>query len=222
MKEQFKDQETKAPVYIVKNGLTLEGCDAIVKGLKDKTEEASHQEVDKEGRGYLTKKNAGVRNSTIYWFMDPELKITLDNWVKVANYQAGWQYDLVDSEMLQFTKYDGADKQHYSWHTDGQGCHYAKRNFTYKENPQSLVDIRQPNLVGTVRKISLSAILNDDYEGGEFQTMHLDQGKPAIRTIKPEKGSIILFPSSLYHRVKPVTKGIRYSVVAWYGGPPFK
>jgi hypothetical protein len=47
--------------------------------------------------------------------MDLELKRNLDNWVKVANYQAGWQYDIVDSEMLQFTKYDGADKQHYSW-----------------------------------------------------------------------------------------------------------
>lgn len=216
---RFKDNETQSPVYIIKNGLVDAGVDSLVENLKDKTEQAFHQAGP---INELIPSTDETRNSTVHWFMDKQLKETLDDWVKVANYQAGWQYDLVDSEMLQFTKYDGADKQHYSWHTDGQGCHYAKRNFTYKENPQSLVDIRQPNLVGTVRKISLSAILNDDYEGGEFQTMHLDQGKPAIRTIKPEKGSIILFPSSLYHRVKPVTKGIRYSVVAWYGGPPFK
>jgi hypothetical protein len=47
---QFKDQETQAPVYIVKHGLVDEGCDAIIQGLKDKTDEASHQEVDKEGK----------------------------------------------------------------------------------------------------------------------------------------------------------------------------
>ncbi|MEC7191643.1 MAG: 2OG-Fe(II) oxygenase [Pseudomonadota bacterium] len=37
-----------------------------------------------------------------------------------------------------------------------------------------------------------------------------------------KRGDVIVFPSYLHHRVKPVTKGVRYSIVAWYGGPPFK
>ena len=36
------------------------------------------------------------------------------------------------------------------------------------------------------------------------------------------KGSIIVFPSFLWHRVKPVTKGVRYSLVVWNLGYPFK
>ena len=74
-----------------------------------------------------------------------------------------------------------------------------------------------------VRKISVSAILNEDYEGGELQFKTLTpMGKVQIATVKGNKGDVIVFPSYINHRVTPVTKGTRYSVVAWYGGPPFK
>ena len=36
------------------------------------------------------------------------------------------------------------------------------------------------------------------------------------------QGSIIIFPSHVWHRVKPVTKGVRYSLVVWHLGYPFK
>jgi len=36
------------------------------------------------------------------------------------------------------------------------------------------------------------------------------------------KGSIIVFPSFLWHRVKPITRGTRYSLVLWQLGYPFK
>jgi PKHD-type hydroxylase len=55
----------------------------------------------------------------------------------------------------------------------------------------------------------------------EFKTVN-DDGEFEITNIKPKTGSVIVFPSYVHHRVKPVTKGTRYSVVAWYGGPPFK
>ena len=37
-----------------------------------------------------------------------------------------------------------------------------------------------------------------------------------------QKGSVVVFPSHLWHRVKPVTKGTRYSLVMWNLGYPFK
>ena len=40
--------------------------------------------------------------------------------------------------------------------------------------------------------------------------------------IKEKKGTIIVFPSYLVHRVKPVVKGTRYSLVVWFCGEPFK
>ena len=42
-----------------------------------------------------------------------------------------------------------------------------------------------------------------------------------ITPIEATAGSVIVFPSSMEHRVAPVTKGIRYSVVCWFLGPPF-
>ena len=40
--------------------------------------------------------------------------------------------------------------------------------------------------------------------------------------IEAKKGDLVVFPSFIDHKVAPVTKGTRYSVVVWYGGPPFK
>jgi PKHD-type hydroxylase len=71
-----------------------------------------------------------------------------------------------------------------------------------------------------VRKLSLSLLLNDDFEGGEF---HINQGNEKQPIIVPtKKGRAILFPSFMIHRVTPVTKGIRRSLVVWVLGPKFQ
>ena len=65
---------------------------------------------------------------------------------------------------------------HYNWHTDGQGCHLNARKSTVFHNKSRRDEFKtysQANLLGTVRKISVSAILNDDYEGGELLFRYL-------------------------------------------------
>ena len=57
--------------------------------------------------------------------------------------------------------------------------------------------------------------LNDDYEGGDL--ILYDGG-----TMKQNKGSMVFFPSYLHHKVSPVTKGTRYSLVMWFLGPPLR
>ena len=37
-----------------------------------------------------------------------------------------------------------------------------------------------------------------------------------------EQGSIIIFPSFVYHQVTPVTRGLRQSLVGWIAGPTFR
>lgn len=95
---------------------------------------------------------------------------------------------------LQFTKYE-APSQHYTWHQDsGPNC--------------------------GIRKLSLSLQLSDpdDYEGGELEFMlGADPGR-----FEKKRGLIGFFPSWTLHRVTPVTKGTRYSLVAWVSGPPFR
>ena len=72
-----------------------------------------------------------------------------------------------------------------------------------------------------VRKLSMSVILNDNFDGGEFEFASYGKEKCEITPIKAMAGSVIVFPSSMEHRVAPVIKGIRYSVVVWFLGPPF-
>ena len=71
----------------------------------------------------------------------------------------------------------------------------------------------------------MTLCLNDatEYEGGEFEFDFKDKTKtdPIVCEQIKKKGSIIVFPSFVWHRVKPVTKGTRYSLVAWNLGKPF-
>ena len=66
------------------------------------------------------------------------------------------------------------------------------------------------------RKLSMTIVLNSDFEDGDFE---FKDG--FIENLKLEEGSIIVFPSFKEHRVTPVTRGIRYSLVAWFVGPPY-
>ena len=95
---------------------------------------------------------------------------------------------------LQFTRYQ-APGEHYEWHID------------------------RGNQAG-VRKLSLSLQLSnpEDYEGGDLELWYGGEPLKASR----ERGIITFFPSYVMHRVTPVTKGTRYSLVAWISGPPFK
>ena len=105
----------------------------------------------------------------------------------------------LDNNQLQYSTYGEGD--HYSWHID---------------TLDREID----------RKLSFSYILNDDYEGGEFQVArwkydHKDIGGEII-TVPGGAGSMIVFPSTTPHRVLPVTKGIRKSLVGWFVGVPLR
>jgi PKHD-type hydroxylase len=97
-------------------------------------------------------------------------------------------------EGLQFTQYQSPNG-HYGFHTD-----------------------RIPN--GLIRKLSITIQLSDplDYTGGdlELKTSEIEQFAPR------DQGCLTMFPSYILHRVKPVTDGTRYSLVAWVTGKKFK
>lgn len=70
------------------------------------------------------------------------------------------------------------------------------------------------------RKLSVSVQLSnsDEYEGGDLQFMINQKVINAPRT----KGTVVVFPSFIMHRVTPITKGVRQSIVAWLAGPPYR
>ena len=214
----YEYRHNTLPCFVINNVLNAQDCDNIIADQKDKLEKASHEW---KGENVVGGKK-DTRDSSVAWYEHPSLSNIITSCVDTVNYEAGWRYDIVAHELFQFTEYKKG--QHYAWHTDGPGCcHISARKSSMIHKSDALHYTQQTNLLGTVRKISISAILNDDYKGGELQfrtlspTGQLEESSVACKT-----GDIIVFPSYLHHRVKPVTKGVRYSIVAWYGGPPFK
>lgn len=139
-----------------------------------------------------------VRKSDIAFLFANEA----NNWIfqRVASIIANlnerfFRFDLLGlSEGLQFTKYS-APGQKYGRHIDnGMGLPVRKLSFT--------LQLSKP----------------DDYQGGDLCLYLSEKAIPMQR----KQGYVAVFPSWTLHEVKPVTKGTRYSLVAWVTGPPFK
>ena len=147
----------------------------------------------------------GVRKSDVIWLNEQWIYELIWPFMANANERAEWKYNVVGTESCQLTRYtkDGF----YTWHMDSLGSH-----------SEVFDDPNNKFLYGYTRKLSMSVILNSDFEGGEFELAFLKK-KDQVPAVLPS-GSVIVFPSSMHHRVAPVTKGIRYSLVAWFVGPP--
>ena len=170
-------------------------CQMVIdKGMSLKKEIAAVGMGNPDGSGVDTKK----RITTISWipFKDmPEMYRDIEKTMLQANNNHFGFEGMQLTEPGQFTHY--LEGGFYEWHMDNdvQGLR------------------QQP-----VRKISMTLLLSDPstFEGGELEFM--DKGK----TAKLKQGQAVFFASWLQHRVKPVTKGERKSLVMWFGGPPFK
>jgi len=166
-------------------------------------------EVDMEDATIEANKIKEHRSSSISWLKRDDttefIYSKVLQLIYMENVNNKWNFDYDAIEDLQFTRYDKS--QHYNWHADQTSTAYQ---FVDEE------------LSGKIRKISFSIILNDDFEGGDFQ---FEVGAPyeedRIITLTPSKGCAIVFPSFKFHRVTPVTKGVRYSLVGWICGKPF-
>ena len=155
------------------------------------------------------------RNSNIVWMNDRWIYKEIHPYVHQANANAGWNFNWDHSENCQFTKYEKG--QFYDWHCDSWDKPYFNQN-----NPQDPTN-------GKIRKLSVTLSLSDpkDYKGGEleFDFRNMDPDKKRhlykCKEILP-KGSLVVFPSFVWHRVCPVKKGSRYSLVIWNLGYPFQ
>jgi PKHD-type hydroxylase len=204
------------PYYYFSNALTLKFCDEIIKYGKMQQEQIaligetnSNKKLTKDELKNLKKK----RNSEIVWLNDPWIYKEILPYVHQANKNGEWNFKWDFSESCQFTKY--ALNQYYNWHCDSWPGGYNKPN--------------DPNFHKKIRKLSVTVCLSDpkDYEGGDlqFNINHPELSKKQNIKNCPDsryKGSIVIFPSFVYHRVTPVQKGTRYSLVIWNLGYPYE
>jgi len=161
------------------------------------------------------------RKSDIVWMNDTWIYKEIHPYIHEANQKAGWNFEWDWSESCQFTKYGVG--QYYGWHCDSWDKPYVR--------PQN-EDGTYPPDHGKIRKLSVTISLShpDEYEGGNLEfdfRNQIDWEKDKKAKIKEcteirPRGSIIIFPSFVWHRVAPVTKGTRYSLVIWNLGQPWR
>ncbi|MAY81988.1 MAG: 2OG-Fe(II) oxygenase [Deltaproteobacteria bacterium] len=135
----------------------------------------------------------GIRSCTVRWLEDDWIQSLLWSYVEQANHR-GFNVAIDRQSEMQFTEYTAEQGGHYGWHHDVQW------------NGQSGLD----------RKLSVTVQLSgaDEYEGGDFEFEELKTNAD-FRS----KGTVLVFPSYLRHRIHPVTAGTRRALVAWFFGP---
>lgn len=170
-------------------------CDLIVaRAGQYKPEEATvgFEETRRDDHSY--------RSSTIRW-MDVEMeKAIVDRMMHFVwrSNRSNFGVEIVGPFDLQFTEYLGTQKGKYDWHQD-----------VWLESPRPYD-----------RKLSVVVQLSDpeNYKGGEFEFF----GIAAPGASFAPRGSLLIFPSFLQHRVLPVTSGTRHSLVSWIEGPRWR
>ena len=190
---------------IIRYALTKQDQTALTGGT------SNFKNLDQQRQRNLFKQ----RNSKIVWLNDPWIYRSIMPFVAKANINAGWNFQYDVSEQCQFTKY--GEGQFYDWHCDSFDDPYGERN------QKNVSD----EFKGKIRKLSVTVSLSDPntYRGGELEFSF--SGSPNQRPVTEEcktilpKGSIVVFPSYVWHRVKPVLSGTRYSLVIWNCGNPF-
>ena len=166
--------------------------------------DAGHQNAPEKAKvgggdkgGYDTKK----RETTISWIpfkQMPDMYKVIENQLSIINLNH-FMFDTVGlTEPAQFTEYP--KKGFYDWHMDLNAFGVGGQH--------------------PIRKISMTCLLSDpsEFTGGDLMFSEMGNNKP----LQLKQGQAIFFASFLRHKVAPVKKGVRRSLVMWFGGTPFK
>ena len=172
---------------------TPEQCQLIINA--GRSEPVQDGQVGGGAKGVIDTKTRTSHISWIPFNKMPEMYSTLEQIVnKTNNNHFGFEGVKI-TEQAQYTEYPAGG--FYDWHIDSD-----------------IVGMNEP----PVRKISMTCLLSheSEFEGGGLELM--SDGKIA----RPKQGQAIFFASYIRHRVIPITKGVRKSLVMWFGGPSFK
>ena len=185
---------TTSPIF------TPEECKDIIKiGHQQQPQYARVGHFDDKGKAAVGGKKDIKKITTISWIpfkLMPDMYRRIEATMLQVNGNHFGYEGMRITEMAQFTEYPKGG--FYDWHMDADAS-------CQNEPP--------------VRKISMTVLLSDpaDFKGGKLELLTEDVKLPQLI-----QGQAIFFCSLLRHRVNKVTKGIRRSLVMWFGGPPFK
>jgi len=184
-----------------KESLPLKFCNEVINfGKRQQSSLGQTGNQEKENTKKFKK-----RKSNIVWLDEPWIMKVIVPFIDHANKSLGLNYKIDTSEVPQFTIYEVG--QYYGWHQDQWPKPYSQ-------------DHNIPRLRGKNRKLSSTISLNSkaDYKGGDLQFAVDENHSPKRQTLSVDlskTGSMVVFPSDTWHRVTPVTKGKRLSLVQW-------
>jgi PKHD-type hydroxylase len=179
--------------YWFENGFTQEEVERIINLASEYTEQDATIIGNSEGV------EEAIRKSKVRWLPNNSSWAWIYDRIAALSVEANnalWHFDLhsiIDD--IQFTEYE-AGGGHYDWHVD--------------IGPSTI----------SHRKISIVVQLSDDdaYIGGNLELMPGNHSFAVPR----KQGAVAIFPSFMLHRVTPVTKGLRRSLVLWVGGSHYR
>lgn len=170
----------------------IEYCDSLK--LINATTIGAGEDIEKARESRKSNISWIHRNEESAWIFD-KLNYIIQN-----SNERYFNFDLNGYDSIQYTEYTDQEEGNYGWHMD--------------------MCMNMPLEYGENRKLSLTLLLDDDFEGGEFEINKGNEKDSEIVTTK--KGRAIIFPSWMIHQVRPVTKGKRKSLVVWVLGPKFQ
>ena len=139
------------------------------------------------------------RSQAIYQQIDSML-------VEAARNYFGFDVFVGGTEAIQYTEYNFKEekevKDHYGWHMDSmlQGMGKSDRKLSF----------------------TIQLTHHADYTGCDFEFPNSEGDDQWDRDLVRTKGTAIIFPSFMTHRVTPITGGTRKSLVGWLRGPLFR
>ena len=197
--------------YVFPKAVKPDICDQIVEDCKQNILGKASIKVCSQDGTIVSRNDPEVRKTSIHFIKDKDNKVNKLVWhfLREAN-KIQFNYDLTYFQPIQFGEYK--DGGFYGWHQDDGGD-----------------AIDEPN---EIRKLTAVLVVSnpDTFEGGELQFYNGDRPMEDMGEITAEQitndiksqGSVVVFDSRDWHRVTPVTKGVRHSIVCWTVGPNFK
>jgi len=175
--------------------LTDTQCDTIVKQAQ------TYPQADATvGFSAGARSDQDYRASQVRWLdalRETEIVSWLMAYVQSSN-RTNFGVDIVAPFDIQFTEYRASNNGHYDWHQDV----WLESTRPYDRKLSVVVQLSAP----------------DAYTGGDFEFFGLQN--PAAQFAP--RGSLLIFPSFLQHCVRPVTQGLRRSLVTWVEGPRWR
>ena len=190
--------EPKWKSYIVETTtpvFTPQQCQLVINAGRAEPSQTAAVGSNLAGTGIVDTKTRTSHISWIPFNKMPEMYKTVERLMLKTNANHFGFENMQITEQAQYTEYP--EGGFYDWHTDN--------NVMMAHEPP-------------VRKISMTLLLSpeSEFEGGGLELMEEN------KVVRPKQGQAIFFASFIRHRVIPISRGVRKSLVMWFGGTPFK